>query len=327
MKAAWYRKTGNAEVMQVGELPSRGPMQGEVCVRIYAAGVNPTDCKRRAGHRGGIPDCNVIPGYDGSGVVVSVGTGVNSDRVGERVWVWEGFHNKWDGTTAEFVCVDQSRAMHLPVNVTFEEGACLGVPAITACHSLLTTGARKDDTVLITGAAGSVCNYAVQLAKAMHLKVIAVVRGEDKKERDATNAGADKVINTDKNDLVDSVLEFTDGKGVQGFLDVDLGAHLHLAPRITATNGTIVSFGSASNPKPILDWMAFVQRNIRLCGVAIFSIPEDKKLAAVSFVQKCLEGGELKHRIDSRWPIEKIVDAHKRQESGRPTGKIIITLS
>jgi len=326
MKAAWYTQTGPAEVLQVGELLAPKPRQSEVLVRIYAHGVNPTDCKRRAGLRGGIPNQPVVPGYDGAGVIAAVGASVDQQRVGDRVWVWEGFHNKWQGTAAEFVCVDQSRAMLLPDAVNFEQGACLGVPAITACHSLLISEPKEGDALLVTGAAGMVCNYAVQLGKLMNLRVIAAVRGETRKEQDAAQAGADHVINTDRDDLAEAVLELTGGKGVNTFIDVDLGAHLHVASRITAVNGAIVSFGTASNPRPTLDWMAFAQRNIRLCGVAIFSVPEPSKLAAALFVQKGVQSSKLIHRIDSRWPLDKIADAHARQERGRPIGKIIVTL-
>lgn len=326
MNAAWYTETGPAEVLQIGELPTPEPKPGEVLVRLYAHGVNPTDCKRRAGLRGAVPNQPVVPGYDGAGMIAAVGDGVDQGRVGERVWVWEAFHNKWQGTAAEFVCVGHSRAMPLPNGVSFEQGACLGVPAITACHSVLISEPQDGDTLLVTGAAGMVCNYAVQLAKRMGLRVIAAVRGGTCKEQAAAGAGADHVINTDRDDLAETVLELTNGKGVNAFIDVDLGAHLHFASRITAINGTIVSFGTATNPRPTLDWMAFAQRNIRLSGVAIFSVPEPRKHAAAAFVQEELISGNLIHRIDSRWPLDKIADAHKRQEQGRPIGKIIVTL-
>ncbi|HAB48759.1 MAG TPA: hypothetical protein DCE31_11720 [Lautropia sp.] len=101
---------------------------------------------------------------------------------------------------------------------------------------------------------------------------------------------------------------------------------MHIASRITAINGTIASFGSASNPKPEIDWAPFMHRNIHLCGVGIFSVPESRKLEAAAFVQRCLQAGQLWHRIDSRWPLEGIADAHRRQESGRPRGKVIVQI-
>ncbi|NBP38515.1 MAG: NADPH:quinone reductase [Betaproteobacteria bacterium] len=326
MKAAWYLDIGPAEVLQVGEMPKPDPKAGQVQVRIHAHGVNPTDWKRRAGQRGGAPTERMIPGYDGAGVIAALGDGVSTARLGERVWVWEGFHQQPHGTAAEFVCVDQSRAIALPTSLSFEEGACLGVPALTACHSLMLAGPLDGEAVIVTGAAGVVCNYAVQLAKVMGARVLALVRGDADKEEDAYRAGADQVINADRDDFLKAALSFTDGQGARCLVDVDLGAHLHIASRITAINGTIASFGSASNPKPEIDWAPFMHRNIHLCGVGIFSVPESRKLEAAAFVQRCLQAGQLWHRIDSRWPLEGIADAHRRQESGRPRGKVIVQI-
>ncbi|MFZ9490942.1 MAG: zinc-binding dehydrogenase, partial [Burkholderiaceae bacterium] len=92
-------------------------------------------------------------------------------------------------------------------------------------------------------------------------------------------------------------------------------------------NGTIASFGTASNPAPTLDWAAFMHRNIRLCGVGIFSVPESRKLEAAAFVQSCLAAGQLWHRIDSRWPLDEIAKAHQHQETGHPRGKVIVSIS
>ena len=326
MRAAWYSETGPANVITVGDVPTPQPQAWQVQVRLHAHGVNPTDWKRRAGQRGGVAFDRQIPGYDGAGVICAVGYGVNPQRVGERVWVWEGAQNKWDGTAAEFVCVDTSRAMPLPEAVTFDQGACLGVPALTACHSLMLAGPLEGETVVVTGAAGVVCNYAVQLAKAMGAKVLAVVRGDNTKAADAARAGADLVVNTDSTPLREAVLDFTQGHGAKSFIDVDLGAHLHDAARMVAVNGTIASFGTASNPKPVLDWTPFMHRNIHLCGVGIFSVPESRKLAAAAFVQQCLEQGQLWHRIDSHWPLAQFALAHQHQELGKPRGKVIVDL-
>jgi NADPH2:quinone reductase len=324
MRAAYYTGSGGPEVLQVGEFEDPEPGPGEVLVRVRAAGVNPTDWKRRSGQRGSLPFPRMIPGYDAAGVIEAVGDGVDPALAGHRVWVWEGAHQKWDGTSAELVRVPSSRAMPLPEKVSFEEGACLGVPAITACHSLMLAEPLDGQPVIVTGAAGAVCNYAVQLAKAMGARVMGVVRGGEDRDEDARRAGADRILNTDREDFRKAALEFTDGQGARCMIDVDLGAHLDFSWRIVAQNGTISSFGSASNPTPVLDWPKFMYRNIRLCGVAIFEVPEEAKLAAVRFVQKCLEQGRLWHRIDSTFPLDAIAEAHRRQETGRPRGKVIV---
>lgn len=326
MQAAWYEQLGSADVIHVGELPAPQPEAGQVRVRLHAHGVNPTDWKRREGQRGSIPFPRVIPGYDGAGVVDAIGPGVEPALIGRRVWVWEGAHNKWDGTAAEYTCVDASRAMPLPEHSSFDEGACMGVPTMTACHALMLGAPLEGDWVLVTGAAGVVCNYAVQLAKLMGARVIAVVRGEAQKEQDAQQAGADLVLNSDRDNIQDAVLTATQGQGVRCMVDVDLGAHLSFAARIVAVNGTIASFGTASNPKPVLDWTPFMNRNIRLCGVGIFSVPEPRKQAIVQFVQDALERGRLWHRIDRHFELAQFADAHRHQETGRPRGKVIVSI-
>jgi len=328
MKAAWYEELGAAQdVLRIGEIadPVAGP--GEVVIRVHVHGLNPTDCKRRSGQRGRPAFPRVIPGYDAAGVIESVGAGVDPGRIGQRVWAWECAHGKWDGAAAQRVRVPASRAMPLPGGVSFGDGASLGVPALTACHALMLGGPLEGETVIVTGAAGAVCNYAVQLAKRMGATVIGVVRGADDRAEDARRAGADHVVNTDRESLKDAALDLTGGKGARTMIDLDLGAHLDFAWRIVAQNGTIASFGTASNPKPVLDWPKFMYRNIRLCGVAIFEVPEGAKRRAAGFVQESLEAGALWHRVDSRFALDEIAAAHERQETGRPRGKVLVDLA
>ena len=333
MKAAWYEELGAApDVLRIGEIddPVAGP--ADVVIRVRVHGVNPTDCKRRAGQRGKPPFPRVIPGYDAAGVIESVGAGVDPGRIGQRVWAWECAHHKWDGSAAQRVRVPASRAMPLPQNASFDDGASLGVPALTACHALLLGGPLEGETVIVTGAAGAVCNYAVQLAKRMGATVIAVVRGAgdsapNTREADARRAGADHIVNTDHQSLKEAALDLTGGKGVRTMIDLDLGAHLDFAWRIVAMNGTIASFGTASNPTPSIDWHKFMYRNIKLCGVAIFEVPEEAKLRAAGYVQESLEAGALWHRIDSRFSLDEIAKAHERQETGRPRGKVLVDLA
>lgn len=328
MKAAWYERAGPArEVLEVGEVADPRPGPGEVLVRVHAHAVNPTDCKRRAGQRGPLPYPRVIPGYDAAGVIVSVGRGVDPRRKGQRVWLFECAHRKWDGAAAELVRVPESRAMPLPDGVSFAEGACLGVPALTACHALNLVEPHPRDWILVTGAAGAVGNYTVQLARFLGARVIGVVRGAAEREEDARRAGAEAVINTSRESLPERVLQIAGREGVRGMVDVDLGAHLDVAWRLVALNGAISFYGRASNPKAAADWPKYMYRNLRICGVAIFEVPEEAKLRARDTVQSALEAGALWHRIDSRFALEEIAAAHERQERGHPRGKIIIEMA
>jgi NADPH:quinone reductase-like Zn-dependent oxidoreductase len=175
MRAAWFEKFGNAaDVIHVGELdtPTAGP--GEVLVRLHTSGVNPSDVKKRAGSFPNLLDDGlVIPNSDGAGVIEAVGDGVDSSRVGERVWVYQAQFARRFGTAAEYVAVDNERAPILPDNASFEVGACLGIPAMTAHRTVFADGDVAGQTIVITGAAGRVGYYAVQWASQAGATVIA----------------------------------------------------------------------------------------------------------------------------------------------------------
>ena len=324
MKACWYETTGPArEVLQVGEMAKPRPGPGEVSVRVAVSGVNPTDVKRRAGLRGPLPFPTMTPGYDAAGTIDAVGEGVTESRVGARVWVWEAAHGKPGGSAAEFLVVPQSRAMDLPEGASFAEGASLGVPALTACHGLLLGGDLSGQTVIVTGGAGAVGNYAVQLAKRMGAVVIATARG-DAKAADARMAGADHIVDPRSDSLADLALEVTGGTGVRHMLDVDLGAHIANAWRYIAENGSLASYGTQSDPAPTFPFAKYMYRNLSLHGIAVFNIPEAAKLAAAATVQDALEAGELRHRRDATFPLAEIAAAHERQESGLARGKVLV---
>ena len=133
MRAAVYRSTGAArDVLQVEEIARPEPGPGEVLVRVRASGVNPTDHKTRAGTTARPVDEFQVPHHDGAGVIEAVGPGVDPARVGERVWLWlAAFGRRW-GTAAEWTVVPARHAVRLPEGVSFELGASLGVPALTA---------------------------------------------------------------------------------------------------------------------------------------------------------------------------------------------------
>ena len=326
MRAAWYEKNGPArEVLCTGGLPKPQPAAGEVLVRLHFSGVNPTDVKRRAGERGPLQFARAIPGFDGAGIIEAVGEDVSPTRVGERVWIWEAHKDRWTGSAAEFAVVRSSRAVSLPGSASFETGAALGVPALTAWRALSMGGDLQDRTVLVTGAAGAVGHCAVQLARHMGAEVIATVRGQDRRES-VRAAGASHIVDPTGASLKDAVLELTSGRGADHMVDVDLGAHVADAWRYVALNGSIASYASATNPAPVLPFVKYMYRNISLHGVAVFEIPEAAKLNAVAVVQDALSAGALSPNIDRIYALDDIAGAHEHQESGQARGKILIRL-
>src|SRR5688572_8317455 len=176
MRAAWYEKIGPAgEVLQVGEMPAPEPGPGEVRVRIHASGVNPSDWKTRAGLRP-MTFPRVIPHSDGAGIIDRVGVGVPESRLGDRVWTWNAQWKRPFGTAAEFVVLPAEQAVSLPDGVAFDEGACLGIPALTAHRAVTIDGSVESQTVLVSGGAGAVGSYAIQFAKLLGAsRIIATV--------------------------------------------------------------------------------------------------------------------------------------------------------
>ncbi|MDH3861604.1 MAG: alcohol dehydrogenase catalytic domain-containing protein, partial [Gammaproteobacteria bacterium] len=164
MRAAWFDSFGSAkDVLQVSELetPVAGP--GEVLVRLTTSGVNPSDVKKRAGSFPNLLDGGfVIPNSDGAGIIEAVGDGVDAGRVGERAWIYQAQYGRRFGTAAEYVAIDARRAPKLPDAASFEIGACLGIPAMTAHRCVFADGDVANQTILVTGGAGRVGHYAVQ---------------------------------------------------------------------------------------------------------------------------------------------------------------------
>src|SRR5271156_1940703 len=194
MKAAWYEKQGPArEVLIFGEMPDPRPAAGEVRIRIAASGINPGDIKKREDAFGyGMPFPRVVPHSDGAGHIDQIGDGVSPEWVGRRVWCYGAQSYRPFGTAAEFTVVPLDHVAPLPENVTPEQGACLGIPGITAHRGVHVGGAVADRTVLVQGAGGAVGMCAVQLARRAGARVIGTVRSSTE-EPAARAAGAHEV--------------------------------------------------------------------------------------------------------------------------------------
>lgn len=327
MRAAWYDRTGPAaEVLTVGELPDPEPRVGEVRVRIEAAGINPADVKRRSGVGGRtMAHDRVIPGDDGAGVIDRVGPRVPVSRIGERVWVHSANHTGAFGTAAEFVVVPSAQAIELPANISFEQGAGLGVPALTAHRALFADGPIEGLTVLVTGGAGAVSHYAIELAKHAGATVIATASTPDKQAA-ARNAGADHVIDYRRPDAATAILAVAPG-GVDRIVDVAFGANLPLTSAVIATGGTIASYSSDAVPEPALPFYPLMRRGVTVRTVLVFVMPPPAIRAATDHVTRLLADGVLTHPIAARHRLDAIAAAHQDVETGRGIGKVLLTMA
>ena len=327
MQAAYYNQTGAAkDVLKTGEIDKPELSKGEVRVEIHCSGVNPSDTKGRSGWEGMTMQFErVIPHNDGAGVIDAVGEDVDSSRVGERVWLYETQLGRPSGTAAEFAILPSEQAVTLPDNTNFAEGACLGVPAMTAHYCVFADGEVKDKTILVAGGTGAVGNYAVQLAKWGGAKVIATVGSDDKKAI-ATDSGADEVINYKSENVSDRVKEITQGEGVDRIVEVAFATNLKVNQEIIKPNGAIATYSSGESNNPEVPFLPFLLKNTLVRFVLVYVMPQQAHQAAAKDITTCLKEGVLKHQIAQKLPLSDIVAAHEAVEKGADIGNIILEI-
>ncbi len=326
MKAAWYERPGPAdEVLCLGEMerPQVGP--GDVLVRVHASGVNPSDVKTRGGTRGALAYPRIIPHSDGAGVIEAVSEGVDPARVGERVWVFNAAWQRAWGTAATYVAVPSAQAVVLPDGVSFEAGACLGIPATTAHRCVFADGPVRGQTVLVTGGAGAVGHYAVQWARWGGATVLTTVSSEAKAHH-AQSAGAHHLINYKTQDVVEAVHELTQGQGVDRIVEVELGGNLEVSRQILKAHGVIVAYGSMAVRTPALPFYPMMYKNITLRMILVYLLPEAARRQAITDLNEVMQRGRLTHAIHQTYPLDDIVAAHQAVESGQVIGNVVVTL-
>jgi NADPH2:quinone reductase len=297
-----------------------------VRVRIAASGLKPSDVKRREGTRGqNIEFPRVIPNSDGAGTVDAVGPNVDEKWKGRRVWVWNAQWGRAFGTCAEYCCLPEAQVRELPKHVDFAAGACLGIPAMTAHQALFSDGPVKGKTILVTGGAGAVGHYAIQMAKWAGAKVVATVSSEEKAKL-AKDAGADLAVNYKSEDVAKRVLEFAKD-GVDRVVEVDFGTNLNTNIKILKTNGAIASYASMGNPEPKIPFYAMMRRGIAVDLVFVYMMKAEERAKALADLDVLLREGRLKHNVGARFKLADLVAAHELQESGKVVGNIVIELS
>jgi NADPH2:quinone reductase len=324
MRAAYYDSNGSArEVLRVGEVetPRAGP--GEVRVKLAASGVNPSDVKSRQGTARKIAWPRVIPQSDGSGVIDQVGDGVPQARIGERVWIWNGQWKRASGTAAEYIALPSAQAVALPQSVSFEEGACLGIPAMTAYHAVTLVPAEKGRTLLVSGGAGAVSQYVIQFAKAAGVTVLTTISSPEK-AKTAQEAGADHTIDYRREDVGARVMEITGKRGVDAVIEMDLSANARLIPAVLRPKGSVIVYGTG--PEAAIPASFCLVNSIRLQFFLVYELDAGERARTVAAINRALSDGKLINRVARpTFALADIAAAHEAVERGS-VGNVIVTM-
>jgi len=332
VKAIIYNRAGDSGVLELVDRDVQNPQSGQVRVRVVVSGVNPTDWKSRATGPVSMPK---VPNQDGAGVVDAVGPDVTEFGVGDRVWLWDVAYQTNEGTAQQYVTLPANQVVALPDGESFDAGASLGIPALTAHLALaansdgparLAPGALDGRFVLVTGGAGAVGHAATQLAVWAGATVIATVSGDEKAEL-ARRAGAHHVVNYRTDDVVAEVSTIAPD-GVDTIVDVNMAANIETDVRMIGANGTIASYTGGGQIN--VSARALMGRNVRFQFILTYTASAAAKANAVSAVSAALGDGALRVGVEhglplTRFTLAETAAAHDAVENGT-VGKVLIDI-
>ncbi len=322
MLAVVYRATGDArDVLHIEDVAPPEPGPNEVRVRVHVSAVNPTDVKARSGAVPRPIKSFQIPHQDGAGVIDAVGGGVDSSRLGQRVWLWMAANDEY-GSAAEWTVVSQEQAVPLPDGVSFALGAQLGVPALTAFRCLYADGPIDGRSVLVAGGAGAVGHFAIELAVRAGARVATTVSGPEKGEL-AKAAGAHLVVDYTSDDPVEQLKAFA--PRMDRIIEVNIGVNLGMDLALAGPDTTIVCY-AASGPDPTLPVRAAMSANVTIRFVLLYGVPRASLVEGTQVVTEALSASALTSLPVHRFALDDAVAAHEAQEAN-VTGKVLLDLS
>ena len=341
MKAIVYSRTGDPSVLELADREVAEPGPGEVRIRVAVSGVNPTDWKSRrgAGAGGDLPFAEVTPNQDGAGTVDALGAEVAelapTLAVGDRVWTFLSANERPTGTAQEYVVLPVERVVALPDGASFDVGASLGVPAMTAHRALtvaeggpsrLAPGALAGRTVLVAGGAGAVGHAAIQLARWAGATVVSTVSGAEKATL-AVAAGAQHTVNYRDEDAADQILAVAPD-GVDIVVELAPGPNAELDLAVLANHGTVAVYANDGGADVTLPVVPHFAKNIRYQFLLLYTVGDDALALAAEAITDALRDGELAVGEAAglrlhRYPLAETADAHAAVEAS-VVGKVLI---
>ncbi|GAA1493301.1 NADPH:quinone reductase [Curtobacterium herbarum] len=340
MRSIVYSQPGTSAVLSLADRPVPEPGDGEVRVRVVVSGVNPTDWKARQGgtYGDGLPFPEITPNQDGAGIVDAVGPGVEGLSVGDHVWLFMAAASRPTGTAQEYTVVPATRVAPLPEGVSFDVGASLGVPAMTAHRALtvhedgparLAPGALSGRIVLVAGGAGAVGHAAIQLARWAGATVIATISSDDKAAL-ARAAGAHHTVNYRDDDAADQIRAIAPD-GVHIVVEVSIPANADLDAAVLANHGVVSMYADNGGDAASIPVRPNMSINARYQFLLLYTIGDAALAAAAEDVTAALRDGVLPVGEDAglpllRFPLAETAAAHDAVQ-GDAVGKVLIDVA
>jgi len=327
-KIVRFHNIGGANVLRIEELPLSEPGKDEIRLKVETIGLNRAEVMFREGQYLEEPILPSRLGYEAAGTVDAVGSGISDIKIGDRVSTIPAFSIGRYGVYGESAIVPGCAVARYPDNLSTIEGAAIWMQYLTAFGALIEIGQlKKDNTVLITAASSSVGLAAIQITKAVGALVIATTRGVEKKQF-LLDVGADHVIVTDEEDLAESVMTVTSGRGASLIFDPIAGHVLEKLANAASLRATIFEYGALSREPTIFPLFLSLKKGLMIRGYTLFEIVKDAEKLARSkrYIYDRLQSGALKPIIDRTFPLEAIVSAHQYLESNQQKGKIVVTV-
>ena len=265
----------------------------------------------------------VIPHSDGAGTIEAVGEGVDPGLQGRRVYLRNGQWQRACGTAAQYIALDAGLVHPLPDTISFETGAALGIPALTAAYAVLKDGPVDGETVLIHGASGTVARLAVQIAVDSGARVIATT-GDMAKSGVISSLGAEAVLDYHDPDLPAAVAAVAEAGGVGRVIDAEVGANLATSIEILRPMGTLVGYGSVLRPVTELPFLKMMFKNLTLSSILVYLVGDDEAAAYAGVVNDMLERGVLDVPVARAFPLAETAAAHRMVEDGARHGAVIV---
>ena len=325
MQCIGFASPGGPEVLNLIERPLPAPKQGEVLIKIAAAGINRADCYQRQGAYPPPPGASDILGLEVSGTIAALGEGVINWKVGDKVCALVS-----GGAYAQYCTAHSGSCFAIPTGYDWVKAAALPETFMTVWSNVWMRAALKpSETLLVQGGSSGIGTTAIQLAKALGHRVF-VTAGNAEKCAACEKLGAEKAINYHTEDFVEVVKKLTDGRGVNVILDMVGGDYIPRELNALAEEGRIVLIAFQRGMQASVDLGLIMRRRLTVTGSTLRARDETFKTAVASAVKEkiwpLLESGKLAPVISATFPLAQAADAHRLMESSQHIGKIILTV-